>query len=45
MIVSAWVANTSGALNRAPRMKPTVRLLVRNDAAIPSANIANPMNQ
>ncbi len=45
MIESASEANASGALNSAPRMKPTVRFPVRKDATMPIAIIVTPTNQ
>ena len=45
MIQSATPNIASGRLKIMPRMKPTVRLLVRNDATMPIASIARPMNQ
>ena len=44
-ITSALTANTSGALNIAPKMNPTVRLPVKNDAIMPTASMAMPTNQ
>ena len=35
----------SGTLKIMPRMKPTVRLLVKNEATMPIASIARPTNQ
>ena len=35
-------ANTSGALNKAPRMKATVMLPVRNEATMPTPSMARP---
>ena len=42
---SALAANANGALKSAPRMNPTVKLFVRNEATIPIAIIANPISQ
>ena len=41
----AWSATTRGALNASPRMKATVRLLVRKLATTPMAIMAMPTNQ
>ena len=42
---SASEAKAKGALKREPRMKPTVRLPVRNDATMPIASMDSPTNQ
>ena len=44
-ITSAYDANTSGALKAIARMNATVRLLVRNDAVMPTESIAAPTSQ
>jgi len=41
----ALSASASGALKSTPRMNPTVRLLVRKLATMPTASIARPVNQ
>jgi hypothetical protein len=43
-LLASW-ARARGALNSRPRMKPTVRLLVRKLATMPTASMARPMNQ
>jgi len=44
-MASAELAKMSGALNAAASTKPTVRLLVRNDATMPMEIIAHPMSR